>query len=896
MNRSPSLTVINLSLVGVLLVGSVSPAAAESRLITGPRAGEPLAIALDYVYGHLNELGLTSPDVAEMVVEDHYRSSHNGVTHIFLAQRMKGIPVHNGILAVNVAADGSIINLHNGFASRLLTGANAFLPDITPLQAVAAAARHLDLEPASSPRVLELRGGATEEVLVSASGVSLAPIPVSLVYQANPEGATLAWSVEIQTTDTLHWWLVRVDATTGEVLDKNDWIVHDDWGLAAATDPRPSPSVHNGSAADAPDSYRAFPMPVESPSHGVRTLSVDPADPVASPLGWHDTDGSAGAEFTITRGNNVWAQEDRNGNNGVGYSPDGGGSLDFDFPLDPSQSPVVNEDAAITNLFYWNNLVHDVWYQYGFDEASGNFQENNYGKGGSGSDSVNADAQDGSGTNNANFGTPADGSNPRMQMFLWDPAPVEMVTINSPATIAGGYIAIPAVFGPSVPAAPADITANLVLVDDGTAAPEEGCSPLINGAQLSGNIALVQRGSCTFVSKVQNAENAGAVAVMVYNNVSGGPITMGGTDPGLAIPAVMVSMADGLLFRTQMPSPGVNASLSDPGVGPQLDGDFDNGIVAHEYGHGISNRLTGGRFQVSCLNNAEQMGEGWSDWFGLMMTIEPGDTGPDRRGIGTYALGQSTDGNGIRTYPYSTDMVINPHTYDDITTEAVPHGVGSVWAAMLWEMSWALIDRYGFDPDIYSGTGGNNMAMQLVIDGLKLQPCSPGFVTGRDAILAADLATYGGANECLIWAAFAKRGLGASASQGSSNSVGDGVEAFDLPPQCASPASPGVVTSVPLTLTRNGGSLDLVWGASCSGDADDYSVHEGAIGSWYGHASNLCTTGGATSTTLPSPAGSSYFIVVPTATPIEGSYGTDSLGAERPPSSVPCMGTSNLGC
>ena len=74
----------------------------------------------------------------------------------------------------------------------------------------------------------------------------------------------------------------------------------------------------------------------------------------------------------------------------------------------------------MTNLFYWNNLVHDVMYQYGFDEVSGNFQENNYGRGGSASDYVYAEAQDGGGTNNANFATPVDGGNPRMQMYLWN--------------------------------------------------------------------------------------------------------------------------------------------------------------------------------------------------------------------------------------------------------------------------------------------------------------------------------------------------------------------------------------------------------------------------------------------------------------------------------------------
>src|SRR5690606_6455553 len=209
--------------------------------------------------------------------------------------------------------------------------------------------------------------------------------------------------------------------------------------------------------------------------------------------------------------------------------------------------------------------------------------------------------------------------------------------------------------------------------------------------------------------------------------------------------------------------------------------DLDNEIIIHEYAHGISNRLTGGPTNTGCLQNEEQMGEGWSDFYAIIMTIQNGNQGTDIRGMGSYASG---DPNGIRTYPYTTNMGINPHTYDDIKTEVAPHGVGSVWAAMLWEMTWDLIAEHGFDSDIYNGTGGNNIALQLVTDGLKLQPCSPGFIDGRDAILEADQIANGGANRCIIWRAFARRGLGLSATQGSSNSKVDGAEAFNVPVDC----------------------------------------------------------------------------------------------------------------
>jgi hypothetical protein len=164
--------------------------------------------------------------------------------------------------------------------------------------------------------------------------------------------------------------------------------------------------------------------------------------------------------------------------------------------------------------------------------------------------------------------------------------------------------------------------------------------------------------------------------------------------------------------------------------------------------------------------------------------MKPGDSRNDYRGIGTYALGEGIAGRGLRTKFYNTDFAVNDFTYNSIKTQAVPHGVGSVWATMLWDLTWDLIDRYGFDPDIKNGSGGNNIALQLVMDGMKLQPCSPGFVDGRDAILQADQLLYGGVNRCLIWRAFARRGLGENATQGSTSSRSDGVENFDIPVGC----------------------------------------------------------------------------------------------------------------
>ena len=213
------------------------------------------------------------------------------------------------------------------------------------------------------------------------------------------------------------------------------------------------------------------------------------------------------------------------------------------------------------------------------------------------------------------------------------------------------------------------------------------------------------------------------------------------------------------------------------------DSSLDAGVVVHEYAHGLTNRLTGGPSNSGCLDAVESsgMGEGWSDWITLVMTAMPSDVSADPRGIAPYLIGQPPSGGGIRNAPYSTDLGSSPFTYADISVLNRPHGVGEVWASALWEMYWGFVDVYGFETDLYTGTAGNNRALEIVVDALKLQPCDPTFVDGRDALLAADLDLNAGENECLIWEAFAKRGVGVSASDdGSSNSL-NVTEAFDVP-------------------------------------------------------------------------------------------------------------------
>lgn len=745
---------------------------------------------------YASETDLLTTDLSDFIVSDQYETKHNGVTHVHVQQRHAGIEVYNGTGNLTFH-EGKLVHVADRFERNLATRANTTQPGITPLQAVLAAAQALEISSSQTPQLIETQSNNIS--LYSGAGISQEEIPVQLMYLPGPEGELfLVWDLSIYTLNSEHWWSVRIDALSGKLLDKTDWVQHCEFPHAKdhsghRHDHMPAPmdilAIESATA-----SYRVIPYYFESPNHGPDSLLVDPADSLASPFGWHDTDGTDGAEYTITRGNNVYASEDVDSDNVPGYSPDGDTSLTFDYPLNLNQAASGYQDAAITNLFYMNNIMHDIWYHYGFDEASGNFQENNYGRGGTGNDYVNADAQDGSGTNNANFATPPEGSNPRMQMFLWTSGggATNLLTVNSPTVVAGAYSASEATFGPGVPATP--LTADLALVNDGTNPdPEDACDPLINSADLVGKIAVIDRGNCTFVLKVEAAQNAGAVAVIVINNVAGGTFNMGGASNTITIPSIMISQADGALIKAQLAAGDtINATLQNGTGNFPIDGDFDNGIVAHEYGHGISTRLTGGASNSGCLSNAEQMGEGWSDYFGLMLSL---DTAIVNRGIGTFASGEPTTGGGIRNAPYSPDFSVNNFTYAATNNPgqiSQPHGIGFVWCTMLWDMSLALIEKHGFDPDLYYGTGGNNIAMQLVIDGIKLQPCSPGFVDGRDAILLADQLNNGGANQCLIWEVFANRGLGYSADQGSANSRTDQLEGFDVPPICQTPTAPPV--------------------------------------------------------------------------------------------------------
>ncbi|KAF2748483.1 extracellular metallo proteinase MEP [Sporormia fimetaria CBS 119925] len=241
--------------------------------------------------------------------------------------------------------------------------------------------------------------------------------------------------------------------------------------------------------------------------------------------------------------------------------------------------------------------------------------------------------------------------------------------------------------------------------------------------------------------------------------------------------------ADFVILNTQDGSGLNNANFATPPDGtpgrmrmymwdtatPWRDSSFEAGVVIHEYAHGVSNRLTGGPQNSQCLGLLESggMGEGWGDFLATAIRLKNQDNRNTNYPMGAWV---NNDPRGIRAYPYSTDVSVNPHVYTDANALTRVHAIGTIWATMLYEVMWNLIDKWGkndrdvptFDQDGVP-TDGKYLAIKLVVDAMKLQPCNPTFISARDAILDADKDLTNGANVCQIWRAFAKRGLGRDA-------------------------------------------------------------------------------------------------------------------------------------
>lgn len=758
-------------------------------------------LAKAHLEKNLQSFQLTLDDLKDLKVSDEY-TTDQGNTYLYLQQCYGGIPIYNAVNTFYKDKSGQIYAAPSRFFVNLQQKVQPLSGDIIePIEAIIQTAKSAAVEQYKLP-IQKGINRKNSKLIFDKSDLAHSDIFVKKVYVANEnDQLVLAWQVELDAVNGTDYWNMLIDAQTGKLLNKGSYTTHCSFDghsheagqTSSHTMATPEAESREGfgTVLAGESRYNVWGLPLEAPSFGSRSFQNGPASTLASPYGWHDINGQDGAEFQITRGNNVHAFHDADANYvSANDEPSGGAALSFDQAFDPSLEPTSNSQTAIIQLFYMVNMMHDIAYANGLTEAAGSFQTNNYGKGGLGDDEVNAlgqfDSNIKTSRNNADFSTPEDGGNGRMRMFLWDRTANSYLTVLTPASISGVYASSTSTFSPTISTTP--ITGKVVPAYDISSKPTLGCAAIENSIAVSGNVALIDRGSCFFKEKAIFAQNAGAIGLIICN-FEEALVSMGGTTPTATvnIPVVMLEKSKCTAIREKITrGEDVSISFVTPNVsGPAfLDGTIDNGIIAHEYGHGISNRLTGGPSLAGCLGNDEQMGEGWSDFFTLVTTAKSTDTKEKIRGIGTYADNQPITGRGIRSYPYTTDMNDNPETYESIIGVSGPHPLGATWAAMLWEVYWKMVEKYGFNPDLINGNAGNNKAIKLVMEGMKLQPCSPGFVDGRNAILKADEVLYGGENKCLLWEAFAKRGLGYLANQGSNNQRNDALESFEVLPTC----------------------------------------------------------------------------------------------------------------
>ena len=665
------------------------------------------------VKGFLNEhtalFGYDAEALGRARLKREFVTAHNGMRSVVWEQQVDGIAVFGGVLVAHTTKRGELVSLSSGFVPEAQKAADAGAPNrkaliaaptISAQQAVAQAAAQVDeklqaqdVAPVDAAIGADQHQGFTAKPLLGKTGVKLVWLPI------NRSTMRLCWEVILTSRTRGEMFRILIDALTGE-----SWLRH------CLTD----------YISDA--SYRVFtsdsPSPF-SPGHSVPLTNQPPVVPRqlvtwgalstnASPAGWIN-DGE-----NTTRGNNVDAHLDRDDNDvpDPGSRPTGSPFRVFDFPLNLNQEPVTYTNAAVAQLFYWNNWIHDRLYDLGFTEAAGNFQNDNFRRGGLGNDAVQADAQDGSGVNNANFSTPPDGSAPRMQMYLFD--------------------------GPT----------------------------------------------------------------------------------------------------------------------PDRDGDLDVEIILHEYTHGLSNRRVGGGVGINALQSGG-LGEGWSDFYALALLSEAADgvsSNYTAGGYVTYLLDGLTQNYyfGIRRYPYTTDMTKNPLTYKDIdSTQASPHpgvprnpiigntadevhNMGEVWCVTLWEARANLIHKWGY-------AVGNQLILQLVTDAMNLSPANPTYLQARDAILQADQVNHGGANQWELWSAFAKRGMGWSATSPDSSTTEGLVEAFNIPDDLSvtplagmnarGPVGGPFIPSSQTYTLANVGSNAISWTASTTAAWLDLSSAGGTLAS-----------------------------------------------------------------
>ncbi len=378
---------------------------------------DPSAPVREFLDEYAPLFGYGSARLAGARLDRSYFTPHNGMRSAVWEQSFEGIPIFEAVLQGHVDAQNSLVNVSSTFLSDPARAAGAGSPDWRNI---------LAQPPISAPRAIQLAAENLRETVDLGDIHSLPDLPdppgpwrrfqapplpgIALARRVwlplQPSVMTLAWEVELTRPAPNERYQCVVDATSGEVILRRCRTFYF------------SPATYEVYTSDSPSPLTpGYDVPVtnQPPRVARSVLSLAALSPKASPNGWiNDGDNE-------TLGNNVDAHLDRNGDDQPDLPrPQGSPARTFRFPLDPTQDPSTYADAAVVQLFYWCNWMHDQLYDLGFTEAAGNFQKDNFGRGGLGNDPLLADAQDGSGFNNANFTPTRDGMSPRIQMFIFD--------------------------------------------------------------------------------------------------------------------------------------------------------------------------------------------------------------------------------------------------------------------------------------------------------------------------------------------------------------------------------------------------------------------------------------------------------------------------------------------
>jgi hypothetical protein len=676
------------------------------------------------------------------------------------------------------------------------------------LQAGDAAAQALTpwgFDPAS------LRGAWAEPVSRRATGDAFRRIEPALMLRRSASGAELAepvrlkpiwyrrggllqpaWYVETAVlpaqgpASSVHHGIV-IDARSGEIHSRQPLSAHASfvWQAYAESsgEKRPQPG---------PQGRADMPHPTALPDGFTPSFGPPPQVALAfAPLnsvwpGLDFADPWLRVRDFETRGNNVDAYADLN-------PPDGFSEGDMRAQLTgpatfaPGYSLQLPPDAdkpqitaGIVNAFYLTNYLHDWFYPAGFDEAAGNAQMSNFGRGGLEFDELRVETLDYSGIDNANMVTPADGASPRMQLFRFRGP---LLAALDPGAAGPPLRVQVAGFGPQT----YRVSGALAGAEDSVGDPLDGCEALVG--DYSGRIALINRGGCTFAQKALNAQAAGALGALIANSDDNGWPSMAGDAPGLNIPAQGLTRTDGQWLRERL-AQGPLAVEQYAERAPDRDAAMDAAIVAHEWGHYISNRLIGDGAGLS-NHQARAMGEGWADFHALLLLVreEDAQTSAGADYAGSYGVMNFVSAGrmpsfspnasyfGIRRFPYSTRRSINPLELQHIATNAeLPtsaprtlgivsadnssvHNAGEVWGSLLWDCYAGLLrDTLPPNPRMGFFEAQRRMSEYLVA-GYKLTPNAPTYTEARDALLAV-MAVSDLEDLRLCGAAFAARGAG----------------------------------------------------------------------------------------------------------------------------------------